>query len=185
MIKHYNIAGTSQPGPPGQQLGHYPSLPPGYQNTSVSRGATAPMHPAMQAAAQPYSQATLPYQQVRMKLVRRWLFALSLLIHSLSGCILQLGLYIFILWPFWLFIIADLPSFSLVAWGQLSSALRWLPWVSSPAPQKPWEWSTCYRRGTCCHQARSLPRHPASLRTCRKSTVTQSKLWLLYRLNLL
>lgn len=83
MITHCNIAGTSQPGPPGRQLGHYPSLPPGYQNTSVSHGATAPMHPAMQAAAQPYSQATQPYQQVRMKLVRRWLFALSFFIHSL------------------------------------------------------------------------------------------------------
>uniref|UniRef100_H3DF95 SEC24 homolog A, COPII coat complex component n=1 Tax=Tetraodon nigroviridis TaxID=99883 RepID=H3DF95_TETNG len=55
--------GTSQPGPPGRQLGHYPSLPPGYQNTSVSHGVTAPAHPAMQAATQPYGPATQPYQQ--------------------------------------------------------------------------------------------------------------------------
>ncbi|XP_011609656.2 protein transport protein Sec24A isoform X2 [Takifugu rubripes] len=57
------MAGTPQPGPPGRQLGHYPSLPPGYQNTSVSHGAMAPMHPAMQATTQPYSQAPQPYQQ--------------------------------------------------------------------------------------------------------------------------
>lgn len=77
------------------------------------------------------------------------------------------------------FMMADLPSLSLAAWARLSSALPWLPWVSSPAPLKPWEWSTCCRKGTCCHQPRSLPPHPASLRTCRKSTVTQSKLCLL------
>ncbi|CAG08806.1 unnamed protein product, partial [Tetraodon nigroviridis] len=46
-----------------RQLGHYPSLPPGYQNTSVSHGVTAPAHPAMQAATQPYGPATQPYQQ--------------------------------------------------------------------------------------------------------------------------
>uniref|UniRef100_A0A671Y5E4 SEC24 homolog A, COPII coat complex component n=1 Tax=Sparus aurata TaxID=8175 RepID=A0A671Y5E4_SPAAU len=38
-----------QPGPPGRHLGHYPSLPPGYQNTSTPHNATSPMHPAMQA----------------------------------------------------------------------------------------------------------------------------------------
>lgn len=50
--------------PPGRHLGHYPSLPPGYQNTSAPHGATSPMHPAMQAATQPYTQAPQPYQQV-------------------------------------------------------------------------------------------------------------------------
>ncbi|XP_035522707.1 protein transport protein Sec24A [Morone saxatilis] len=52
------MAGLTQPGPPGRHLGHYPSLPPGYQNTS-----TPPMHPALQAATQPYTQAPQPYQQ--------------------------------------------------------------------------------------------------------------------------
>lgn len=56
--------GLTQPGPPGRHLGHYPSLPPGYQNTSTSH-ATSPMHPAMQASTQPYTQAPQPYQQVR------------------------------------------------------------------------------------------------------------------------
>lgn len=93
------LAGPSQPGPPGRQLGHYPSLPPGYQNTSASHGATAPMHPAMQAAAQPYSQATQPYQQVRMKLVRRWLFALSFLtqffrMHLAGSAVRSVHIYI-------------------------------------------------------------------------------------------
>lgn len=89
-----SLAGPSQPGPPGRQLGHYPSLPPGYQNTSVSHGATAPMHPAMQAAAQPYSQATQPYQQVRMKLVRCWLFALSFLMHLEVSAVRSVHIYI-------------------------------------------------------------------------------------------
>ncbi|XP_061596517.1 protein transport protein Sec24A isoform X2 [Cololabis saira] len=56
------MAGLTQPGPPGRHLGHYPSLPPGYQNTSASH-ATSPMHPALQAATQPYTQAPHPYQQ--------------------------------------------------------------------------------------------------------------------------
>ncbi|XP_065819036.1 protein transport protein Sec24A isoform X6 [Labrus bergylta] len=56
-------AGPPQPGPPGRHLGHYPSLPPGYQNTSAPHNATPPMHPAMQAATQPYTQAPQPYQQ--------------------------------------------------------------------------------------------------------------------------
>ncbi|XP_068456897.1 protein transport protein Sec24A isoform X3 [Clinocottus analis] len=49
-----------QPGPPGRHLGHYPSLPPGYQTTSAPPNASSPMHPAIQAATQPYTQ---PYQQ--------------------------------------------------------------------------------------------------------------------------
>ncbi|XP_034407021.1 protein transport protein Sec24A isoform X3 [Cyclopterus lumpus] len=57
-----------QPGTPGLHLGHYPSLPPGYQNTgyqnaSAPHNATSPMHPAMQHATQPYTQAPPPYQQ--------------------------------------------------------------------------------------------------------------------------
>ncbi|KAM3601432.1 uncharacterized protein V6R79_012827 [Siganus canaliculatus] len=56
--------GPPQPGPPGRHLGHYPSLPPGYQNTSTPHNAASPpMHPAMQAATQPYTQAPQPYQQ--------------------------------------------------------------------------------------------------------------------------
>lgn len=86
ILPNSKIAGTPQPGPPGRQLGHYPSLPPGYQNTSVSHGAMAPMHPAMQATTQPYSQAPQPYQQVRKKRDKRWLmpslFGLLFLIHS-------------------------------------------------------------------------------------------------------
>lgn len=65
----------------------------------------------------------------------------------------------------------------LVALGQPSWAHLWLPWASSPARQKPCEWLICYRRGTCCHQAQSLPQRPASHRTCRRSIATQSKLW--------
>ncbi|XP_042354800.1 protein transport protein Sec24A isoform X2 [Plectropomus leopardus] len=57
------MAGLPQPGPPGRHLGHYPSLPPGYQNTSAPHNTTSPMHPAMQAATQPYTQAPQPYQQ--------------------------------------------------------------------------------------------------------------------------
>ncbi|XP_074466974.1 protein transport protein Sec24A-like isoform X2 [Sebastes fasciatus] len=57
------MAGLPQPGPPGRHLGHYPSLPPGYQNTPAPHNATSPMHPAMQAATQPYTQAPHPYQQ--------------------------------------------------------------------------------------------------------------------------
>uniref|UniRef100_A0A7N6AM79 SEC24 homolog A, COPII coat complex component n=1 Tax=Anabas testudineus TaxID=64144 RepID=A0A7N6AM79_ANATE len=56
-----------QPGPPGRHLGHYPSLPPGYQNTPAPQNATSAMHPAIQAATQPYSQAPQRYQQVRVK----------------------------------------------------------------------------------------------------------------------
>ncbi|XP_040907623.1 protein transport protein Sec24A [Toxotes jaculatrix] len=56
-------AGLPQPGPPGRHLGHYPSLPPGYQNTTAPHNATSPVHPAMQAATQPYTQAPQPYQQ--------------------------------------------------------------------------------------------------------------------------
>ncbi|CAK6957313.1 protein transport protein Sec24A isoform X2 [Scomber scombrus] len=57
------MAGPPQPGPPGRHLGHYPSLPPGYQQTSAPHNATSPMHPAMQAATQPYSQGPQQYQQ--------------------------------------------------------------------------------------------------------------------------
>ncbi|CAJ1063480.1 LOW QUALITY PROTEIN: protein transport protein Sec24A [Xyrichtys novacula] len=49
------MAGPPQPGPPGRHLGHYPSLPPGYQNTPTPH-STAP--PTL-----PYSQAPQPYQQ--------------------------------------------------------------------------------------------------------------------------
>ncbi|XP_076024969.1 protein transport protein Sec24A [Genypterus blacodes] len=52
------MAGPPQPGPPGRHLGHYPSLPPGYQNTSATL-----LHPTMQTTAQPYTQAPQPYQQ--------------------------------------------------------------------------------------------------------------------------
>ncbi|XP_032390062.1 protein transport protein Sec24A isoform X2 [Etheostoma spectabile] len=57
------MAGLPQHGPPGRHLGHYPSLPPGYQNTSATHNAGPPMHPAMQAATQPYTQAPQTYQQ--------------------------------------------------------------------------------------------------------------------------
>ncbi|KAM9729606.1 protein transport protein Sec24A isoform 2-T2 [Menidia menidia] len=57
------MAGLTQPGPPGHYLGHYPSLPPGYQNTSGPH-TTPPMHPGMAAAQQPYTQAPQPYQQM-------------------------------------------------------------------------------------------------------------------------
>ncbi|KAK5858864.1 hypothetical protein PBY51_002977 [Eleginops maclovinus] len=57
------MAGMPQHGPPGRHLGHYPSLPPGYQNTPAPHNATPPIHPAMQAATQPYTQAHQPYQQ--------------------------------------------------------------------------------------------------------------------------
>ncbi|XP_031164101.1 protein transport protein Sec24A isoform X3 [Sander lucioperca] len=57
------MAGLPQPGPPGRHLGHYPSLPPGYQNTSALHNAGPPMHPAMQAATQPYTQPPQTYQQ--------------------------------------------------------------------------------------------------------------------------
>lgn len=122
MMTHYNLAGASQPGPPGRQLGHYPSLPPGYQNTPASHGATAPMHPAMQAATQPYSQATPPYQQVRRKLVRCWLFAWSFLIHSFLACLWQLGLDIF-------YIVTILTPLLLI-----SPLLAWWPGASSAQP---------------------------------------------------
>ncbi|KAF7206359.1 protein transport protein Sec24A isoform X1 [Nothobranchius furzeri] len=56
------MAGPTQPAPPGRHLGHYPSLPPGYQNTSAPP-VNPPMHPAMQAATQPYTQAPQPFQQ--------------------------------------------------------------------------------------------------------------------------
>nr|XP_043874300.1 protein transport protein Sec24A isoform X2 [Solea senegalensis] len=57
------MAGLPQPGLPGRHLGHYPSLPPGYQNAAAPHKPTSPMHPTMQAATQPYSQTTQPYQQ--------------------------------------------------------------------------------------------------------------------------
>ncbi|XP_013873859.1 protein transport protein Sec24A isoform X2 [Austrofundulus limnaeus] len=56
------MAGPAQPGPPGRHLGHYPSLPPGYQNTPAPP-APSSLHPAIQAATQPYSQGPQPYQQ--------------------------------------------------------------------------------------------------------------------------
>ncbi|XP_077963142.1 protein transport protein Sec24A isoform X2 [Gasterosteus aculeatus] len=55
------MGGPPQPGPPGRHLGgHYPSLPLGYQNAAPPPAA---MHPAIQAATQPYTQAPQPYQQ--------------------------------------------------------------------------------------------------------------------------
>lgn len=57
------MAGLPQPGPPGRHLGHYPSLPPGYQSTTAPHSGTSPMHPAMQATTQPYTRASQPYQQ--------------------------------------------------------------------------------------------------------------------------
>lgn len=59
-----STAGLPPPGPPGRHLGHYPSLPPGYQNTSAPQNASSAMHPAFQAATQPYTQAPQSYQQV-------------------------------------------------------------------------------------------------------------------------
>ncbi|XP_055082912.1 protein transport protein Sec24A isoform X1 [Periophthalmus magnuspinnatus] len=44
-------SGAAQPGPPGRHLGHYPSLPPGYQSSP-------PGH-----TAQPYPLKQQPYQQ--------------------------------------------------------------------------------------------------------------------------
>ncbi|AWP00029.1 putative protein transport protein Sec24A-like [Scophthalmus maximus] len=57
------MAGLPQHGPPGLHLGQYPSLPPGYQNTSAPHNPPSPMHHAMQRATQPYTQAPQPYQQ--------------------------------------------------------------------------------------------------------------------------
>ncbi|CAN9501145.1 unnamed protein product [Ophioblennius macclurei] len=54
------MAAVTQPGPPGRHLGHYPSLPPGYQNAPAAPHGPAPMHPA----AQPYTQAPQPYPQM-------------------------------------------------------------------------------------------------------------------------
>lgn len=49
--------GVPQPGPPGRHLGHYPSLPPGYQTTPP--GHTAQPYPLKQ---QPYQQPPGPAQ---------------------------------------------------------------------------------------------------------------------------
>ncbi|CAB1413823.1 unnamed protein product [Pleuronectes platessa] len=57
------MAGPPQHGPPGRHLGHYPSLPPGYQNTPGPHKSPSPMHPAMQSATQPYTQSSQQYQQ--------------------------------------------------------------------------------------------------------------------------
>ncbi|KAE8287625.1 Protein transport protein Sec24A [Larimichthys crocea] len=57
------MAGLPQPGPPGRHLGHYPSLPPGYQNTSTPQNATSSLHPTIQAATHPYTQGPQQYQQ--------------------------------------------------------------------------------------------------------------------------
>ncbi|XP_056297379.1 protein transport protein Sec24A isoform X3 [Pseudoliparis swirei] len=54
---HHMGVPPQQPGTPGLHLGHYPSLPPGYQNTP------SPMHPAIQAATQPNTQGPQPYPQ--------------------------------------------------------------------------------------------------------------------------
>ena len=57
-------AGAPQSGPPGRHLGHYPSLPPGYNNTPASQGAAPPMHPPMQTAPSQYPPQPQLYQQV-------------------------------------------------------------------------------------------------------------------------
>ncbi|XP_010735949.2 protein transport protein Sec24A isoform X2 [Larimichthys crocea] len=57
------MAGLPQPGPPGRHLCHYPSLPPGYQNTSTPQNATSSLHPTIQAATHPYTQGPQQYQQ--------------------------------------------------------------------------------------------------------------------------
>lgn len=67
MLPVWSPAGPTQPGPPGRHLGHYPSLPPGYQNAPAPP-ASSSMHPAIQAATQPYSQAPQQYQQVKFTL---------------------------------------------------------------------------------------------------------------------
>ncbi|XP_037125072.1 protein transport protein Sec24A isoform X1 [Syngnathus acus] len=46
-------AGPPQHGPPGRHLGHYPSLPPGYQHAAGPPNT----HPALESATQPYVQA--------------------------------------------------------------------------------------------------------------------------------
>ncbi|XP_019727124.1 protein transport protein Sec24A [Hippocampus comes] len=58
------LAGPPQHIPPGHHLGHYPSLPPGYQQPAAPHGAPSTIsHPAIDSATQPYSQAPRPYQQ--------------------------------------------------------------------------------------------------------------------------
>ena len=66
VVSFQSTAGFNQPGPPGRHLGHYPSMPPGYQNTPAPHAAP-PMHPGLHAPTQPYTQAPQPYQQVRGK----------------------------------------------------------------------------------------------------------------------
>ncbi|XP_051902355.1 protein transport protein Sec24A-like isoform X1 [Hippocampus zosterae] len=57
-------AGPPQHVPPGHHLGHYPSLPPGYQQPAAPHAAPSTVsHPAIDGATQPYSQAPRPYQQ--------------------------------------------------------------------------------------------------------------------------
>ena len=58
-------------------------------------------------------------------------------------------------------------------------ATRWAPpwplWACRATRPRPWGWSTCCRRGTCCPPDPSPPPRPPCPRTCRRSTVTQSK----------
>ncbi|XP_061558896.1 protein transport protein Sec24A [Phycodurus eques] len=56
-------AGPPQPGPPGRHLGHYPSLPPGYQHHAPPHGGPSTSHPGIQSATQPYTRAPQLYQQ--------------------------------------------------------------------------------------------------------------------------
>ncbi|KAM8834458.1 protein transport protein Sec24A isoform 1-T1 [Synchiropus picturatus] len=56
-----NKMGPPQPGPPGRHLGHYPSLPPGYQQSQAPHGG--PMQPPMQSGAQQYPQGPQQYPQ--------------------------------------------------------------------------------------------------------------------------
>ncbi|KAF3841122.1 hypothetical protein F7725_006984 [Dissostichus mawsoni] len=53
---------TNWHGPPGRHLGHYPPSPLGTRTPGSSQ-RPPPMHPALQAATQPYTQAHQPYQQ--------------------------------------------------------------------------------------------------------------------------
>lgn len=78
MFPVWSPAGPTQPGPPGRHLGHYPSLPPGYQNTPAPPTSSS-MHPAIQAATQPYTQAPQQYQQVKFTLFEWFVFSAHVL----------------------------------------------------------------------------------------------------------
>ncbi|XP_077448833.1 protein transport protein Sec24A isoform X2 [Stigmatopora argus] len=56
-------AGPPKPGPPGHHLGHYPSLPPGYQHPTAPQGGPLTSHQIIQNTTQPYAHPPRPYQQ--------------------------------------------------------------------------------------------------------------------------